>query len=257
VALHRLASPGFSNPEKPMRHCAPIVAMLALGLAAPATADVTARYASAGRQGPTAVIAVDDEGQVRAEAGPGSGGGDDRVVLITRAGVGYLIAADAGGRFVGRQDDILAVIGELMKTSIPAEGRTAILSLAEARFEIREGGTETVAGREGRIYTVAPVAGPEAGPSVEIVVSSDPDLAPVGREMTRLLEAANGVVVPVIGSTPNMVARIREVLARGTAIRVGDVLRLESVSANAIPDSAFELPGRVLSRAELAARAPR
>jgi hypothetical protein len=246
----------FPNSEKTMRLCLPIAASLALGLAGPAYGDVTARYAGNGAQSPSAVIAVDESGQVRAEVGP-AGSDDQGAVLITRGGVAYLVASDASGRFVGRQDDILAVFSQVMDGAIDAQGRTAIRGLAEARFEVREGGSETVGGRQGRVYTIAPAAGAEGGPSVDIVVSVDPDLEPVGREMNRLLGSASGAVSPVIGATPDMVVKIREVLARGTAIRVGDFLRLQSVSAEPIPDSAFDLPGPVLTRAQLAARAPR
>jgi hypothetical protein len=259
-------------PEKEMRFLLPIAAALAAGLAGPAEADVTARYGGAAKYAMGVSVAVDEAGQVRVEGGQPNNP-DGRVEMITRGGVGYFSAADAQGRFVARQDDVLAVAGDVIRGAMPAMARAAMGGLARMRFEIVAGGEETVAGRRGRLYTVRPVlppapaaAGNEGGegaanspalpPPFEIVISDDPELAPVGRELARLFASGAPMFEALLGRTPEAAAQMQALLARGTPIRLGEELRLRSVSAAPIPDSAFALPGRVLSRAELRARAP-
>lgn len=255
-----------------MRSLLPLGALFGLGIAAPASADVTARFSSADHIGATISVGVDEAGQVRAEAGP-LNDPDQRVLLITRGGTPYFSAADAHGRFVGRQDDMLAVTAEIMRAAIPVAARGALGQMARARIEIVEGGTEMIAGRQGRVYRLqailppAPVpAGGQAGasgaaadtpPPFEVVISDDADLAPVGRELARLFASGGPLVEALLGSAPEAMAQVNALLARGTPIRIADQFRLRSVSTESIPDSAFALPGPVLSRAQLAARAPR
>jgi len=257
-----------------MRPLIPIVALAALGLSSPAPADVTARYtASTGKYAPTMSIAIDEGGQVRAEAGPPNNAAQ-RVMLIRREGIDYISAADAQGRFVARKDDLFAVSEEMIRTTMPQSAREGMNLFADIRIEVAEGGMETVAGRQGRVYritTVLPPMPPSAStqpgedaeeseppvvPPLEIVISDDPELAPVGREMARLFDSANGVIETVVGARLALVGQIRDLLARGTLIRLADQFRLRSVSTDAIPDSAFVLPGAALTRAELRARMP-
>lgn len=257
-----------------MRLWHPILALAALGLSSPALADVTARYGGTGKYAPTMNFAVAESGQVRAEAGPPNNA-SERVMLIRREGVDYVSAADAQGRFVGRKDDFFAIADETIRTAMPQSARDALRALADIRIAIVEGGMETVAGRQGRLYRITMAAPPEprpaaaqtgedpeddvepaAPPPLEVVISEDPELAPVGREMARLFDSANGLVDAVMGTTPALIGQIRDLLARGTVIRVGDQFRLRSVSTDAVPDSAFALPGPVLTRAQLRARAP-
>lgn len=255
-----------------MRPWLPILALVASGLSSPAWADVTARYAGAGKYAATMSVAVGDGGQVRAEAGPPNNA-SQRVVLIRREGVDYVSGADAEGRFVARTEDLFALVEEMIRTSIPQSARTAIRTAADIRVEIAPGGMETIAGREGRVYRITPIAPPTPRPAaqggqerqgaempqmqpLEIVISEDPELAPVGREMARLFESGSGLVDAVMGTRPAVAGQIRELLARGTLIRLADALRLRSVSSDAIPDSAFALPGPVLTRAELRERMP-
>lgn len=253
-----------------MRLWLPILALAALGLPSAASADVTARYAGAGKYAATMNVAVDESGQVRAEAGPPNNAAQ-RIVLIRREGVDYVSAADAQGRFVARTGELFALVGEMIRTSIPQSARDAIRAAADIRFEITPGGMETVAGREGRIYRITQIAPPtprpasaQAGqeppgaemPSLEIVISEDPEIAPVGREMARLFESGLGLADSVTGTRPAAIGQIRALLARGTLIRFANELRLRSVRTDPIPDSAFVLPGPVLTRAELRERMP-
>ena len=256
-----------------MRFLLPIGAALAIALSAPAQADVTARFGGPGKYSEAVSVAVDESGQVRAEVGRPNQP-DQRIVLVTRGGIGFVSAADAQGRFVSRQDDILAVADDVIRGAMPTAARAAFGTVREARFEIVEGGMETVAGRQGRVYTLRAILSPaptqpgtQGGdgtghsdiappPPFDVVISEDADLAPVGRELARLFASGSPIIEAVLGRTPEAVRQLQALLARGTPIRVGTQFRLTSVSAAPIPDSAFALPGPVLTRAQLRARAP-
>ena len=258
-----------------MRPWLPILALGALGLASPASADVTARYAGTGKYGPTMSVAVDESGQVRAEAGPPNNA-SERLVLIRREGVDYISAADIQGRFVARADDLIAVANETIRASMPERAREGMRGFADIRFDIGAGGMETVGGRQGRVYPITPIVPPPARAAsgddeadqepeamaapapLELVISDDPELAPIGREMARLFESTTGPIEAVMGTRPAALGQIQELLARGTLIRFTGEFRLRSVSTDAIAESAFVLPpGPVLTRAQLRARMPR
>ncbi|HYJ52708.1 MAG TPA: hypothetical protein VEW04_06015 [Allosphingosinicella sp.] len=255
-----------------MRFLLPMGAALAFLAAAPAQADTTARYGGAGNQAPTVSIAVDEAGQVHVEGGQPNQP-DQRMVLITRGGVGYFSGQDVQGSFVARQDDMLAVVNDAIRRAMPVAVREALAHVAQARFEIVEGGIETVAGRRGRVYTLraivppAPVPASAHGgdgtenpdappPPFEMVISDDPELAPVGRELARLFASGGPLIEAVLGAVPEAVTQMQSLLARGTPIRIGDQFHLSSVSAAPIPDRVFALPATPLTRAQLAERMP-
>jgi hypothetical protein len=155
-----------------MRFALALAALIVAALGTPAEADVTARYAGTGNTAPSLSFAVADNGQVRAETiHPNQP--EERAILITRGGIGYLSAADAQGRFVGRQDDVLSVASEVMRAAVPPDARTAMRHFVAMRFDIAEGGMETVGGRQGRLYRVTPVMAP-VGP----VVAPEGDVGP-------------------------------------------------------------------------------
>jgi len=218
--------------------------------ATPALADITARYRVAGGEGKTVSIAVADDGRARLDGGDGP-------TLITRDGVGYFVAPNGQGHLIGRQDDALAIATEFL-TALMAmipEGQQegglgGVRAMAAAPFDVAERGTETVGGRTGTVYAIAPGAGGE-GPTVEIVLSRDDDLAPVGREMLRMLALAEAPASALLGGTPDLIVEIRALLESGTPIRIGDQFVLDGVSADPIAPEAFVLPGPVLTRDEL------
>lgn len=233
-----------------MRRLLSLFALLLFGLSSAAWADVTVRYKVEGG-GPTLSIAAAADGRLRLQAfGP-----DGRSMggLITRDGVGYLIAKDGQGLFVVRQDELIAAITQMMSAPGGRQGMAAMQGVFGGQYQVSEGGQATVAGRQGIAYRIA-AAGASAGtPPMEIVISTDPDIAPAGREMARLLQLSIGLMNGALGTTPDMIAKVSEVLARGTPLRAGP-LALDSVSAAPIPASAFDLPAPVLSREALAAR---
>ena len=96
-------------------------------------------------------------------------------------------------------------------------------------------------------------------PGMDWVISSDPDLAPLGRVFARQFDASTNGMRTMLGSTvgadvENFSEPIRALLARGAPLRMGHILRLERVDNGPIPSSEFQLPSTPLTRAQLEAR---
>jgi hypothetical protein len=200
-------------------------------------------------------------------------------VLIVRDGIGYFVSSDRQGRFVGRLDDGIALItefvGGLMEmmqameaqaaanpppaaegeaAPAPQQGGFARLRTEMlAPYEVSERGRETVAGRSGIVYAITPAGGGQ-GPTLDVVIATDGDLAPVGREMRRLIGLATAPANALLGQTPDMLTELDGLLARGMPIRMGQQFTLTAVSADPIPAASFELPGPVLTREQLRGR---
>jgi hypothetical protein len=255
-----------------MRRFFTLFGAIVMLVAAPALADVTVRYRVKDQPTKQVVIAVADNGHVRFDSGDGS-------VLIVRDGIGYFVSSDRQGRFVGRLDDGLALITEFVSGLMemmqaleaqaaanrpPAAGGQAAPAPQQggfarlrtemlAPYEVTERGRETVAGRSGIVYAIAPAGGGQ-GPTLDVVIATDGDLAPVGREMRRLIGLATAPANALLGQTPDMLTELDGLLARGVPIRMGQQLTLTGVSAEPIPAASFELPGPVLTREQLRGR---
>jgi len=219
--------------------------------AAPALADITLRYSVKGQPTKQIVVSATADGRARLDSGGG--------VLITRDGTGYFISRDAQGEFVGRQEDGLAIMTAFMAAivaMIPADDQGQMASfraMATAPYEVRAGVRETVGGREGVVHTIAPAAGGQ-GPTLEIVLATDADLEPAGRELRRLLAMMHGPAEAILGQSPDILRELEALFARGVPIRIGDQFTLASASAEPIPETVFALPGPVLSLEELQGR---
>jgi hypothetical protein len=198
-----------------------------------ALADVTARFSQP--QGPPVIVQVGDRGDSRMTV--------DEAAYVTRDGVTYMILTGGDGTYVVRQEDFLAVFAELR-----AQGSRPDPSAAAPRIAIAEQGTETIAGRSGRVFRVGD---PDSSDAVEFVISADPELAPVGRVFSAQLVA----FFPAGGQpVPGLTEAMSDVLSRGAMIRFGELFRLQSVDLAPVPPSAFDLPSAPISRAALRAR---
>jgi hypothetical protein len=220
-----------------------LIALLAL-VPLPALADVTAHY-SAGTNAVT--IAADDGGNFRAEFGP-------TVTLIRREGVDYVVMQDSGGQArVTRADDLLAIVRAQManpETKPPAE--------LAMEFALTSTGDETVAGHAGTLWrfglagkpsVTGTPAPPPPGSQLDFVISTDPALAPIGGVFRHVFDAVSPVMLAQLGEG-NFLPLAGELLAKGTPIRVGPLLTLDSVDTAEIAAARFELPGPVLPAAE-------
>ena len=236
-------------------------------LASPALADVTVRYrpvlpdsapAEIRANPPTMTVAADDAGHARMEMqAPGSAGapGASRpgVAFITREGTRYVALNGPGPamQMVARQDDVLALVSQFAAPLLQGSAREGARMAMQQRVEIHPVGPETVNGVRGNLYRVVMVMGETRSPPLEIVVATDPRLAPVSREFASLAESMRPTVVSLLGGEPQAYMAFRGLMGLGAPLRIGDQVRIDSVSTEDVPDSQFALPGPVMSREQL------
>ncbi len=217
-----------------------LLAGLLILLPVPALADVTAQYSAGPKD--RLVIEADDGGNARASIG-------EKVAVIRRDGVDYVLVADATGDFrVARLGDVLALVAGQLKGKQGGDGA----GLPALTFEMRAGAEENVAGYGGTIWIFGPkpeAPGKEAGQQLEVVMSGDPALAPIGLFFRQLVEAGNPLIDSMFGGG-NFPTASAELFAKGTPLRIGPMLKLESVSTAEIAASRFDLPGPVLEPIE-------
>lgn len=197
----------------------------------PALADVTARY-SAGHD--TLTVEVADNGDVRA-------GIDGKLVIIRHAGVDYVVVnGPDGAPHVTRAEAALAKLAD--RPGHPTKWQAQLSSEDDA----------TVAGYPGSVWRF----GPEDERPIELVMSADPKLAPVGNAFAHAAEAFGRVINGLVGPGSDAVQDFRDLFSHGTPIRIreagieprsGKVLfELQSTSMAAIDPHRFELPGPVM-----------
>lgn len=251
-----------------MRRPLLVAAVVGTLLATPALADVTVRYKAMLPDGapenvrqtpPTLTVSADGAGQARMEmaapgAPAGAGAAPPSVALITRDGVGYtaLNAPGGGMQIVARMDDVLALVGQFAGPLIRGGSLQDGARMAmQQRVEIHPVGPETVNGVQGNLYRVVLVTGETRSPPFEIVVATDPRLVPIGREFARLAESVRPTVVSLLGGEPQAYAAFRGLMGLGAPLRIGNEVRIDTVSTDDVPDSRFALPGPVMSRGQL------
>jgi co-chaperonin GroES (HSP10) len=228
------------------------IGALFIGNAASA-ADITARYVMPAIGNAVMIVEADDHGNSRISV-------DDGTAVITTNGVAYVISTDGEGRFVVRREDMMAAVRELARQAVGAPDLPPEPSAALARLPApTEAGPEIVAGRPGTRWIIEPDAPPQAD-VMDVVLSADPELAPIGRALAAQFdESASGVGTAVgsLGLRGDVPPLVKALLGRGTILRYGQMARLESVAVGPIADSAFTLPAAPLTRAEFAARVNR
>jgi hypothetical protein len=223
------------------RTCLAAAAALLLAACSKAPEDVTASYAMGGRPaGMTAKAA---------------GNGDARVdmlgsTLIHHDGADYLVSQDSQGSFAAKVDDFVALSVEAIK----ARGFTPPPRPAEPDYDVTKGAAETVAGQKGDVWSVAPKGG-AAGPKIEAVISSDRALVNVGKAVAMQNKLTTGGMAELRGGVGKLEQAVQDMLAKGAMLRFGDEVKLEKVTKGPLPAADFALPGTVLDRAGLKARA--
>lgn len=252
-----------------MRRPLLVAALAGTFLATPALADVTVRYkavipatapANIRENPPSMTISADGAGQARWEMaapgvmpGGGEGGRTPSVALIAREGVGYFVLNGPGPnmQIIGRIDDALSLATGLATPLLQGSARDAIQQALRHRVEITPVGPETVSGVQGNLYRIVIVTGETRSQPIEWVVATDPRLAPVGAEFARMTESLRPTVVTVLGGEPQLYAAIRGMAGLGAPLRIGNEMRLDTVSVDDVPDSQFALPGPVMTREQL------
>lgn len=188
-------------------------------------------------------ILTDDAGNAYVQVAVYHGG----IELLTRDGIGYM-PLDRDG--AGLQEHLLA---SLIARPAGAEWRAKAALLGDRQLEIESAGTERVAGVEGRVYRLRLTEGALRSPDYEVVISTDPRLAPAGRELLRLYDSLRAPLLTVTGTEPQPYAAFRGLLARGTPIRLGRNYRLRAVGSEDVPARLFVLPTPLLDRASFIA----
>ncbi|MET0308394.1 MAG: hypothetical protein ABW023_06785 [Sphingomonas sp.] len=207
----------------------------------PALADVTARYALGGGK-EVLLVEIDDGGNARIGIDKGFG-------LIRRDGVDYLVIDMKGDQLVTRLDDAIKVLKTQIATkSVVDDGTGPLFVLG--------GGPETqVSGFAATSWTLGPKEA--GGKTLQIAISDDPELAPVGAMLRRLADSALSVFEgSVIPASSQFGPRVRELLAKGTPVQIAPLMELESVDHKEIDSHRFDLPGPVVSAEMLAQAIP-
>jgi hypothetical protein len=211
------------------------IAFAALVLAGPAQADITARYRQSTGE-PDMIVQVNDLGESRMNV--------TEAAYVTTGGVAYVLVTDDRGGYVVRHADFMSLLDELVRATSPAGPPTGT-----GPVRIEEGGTETVGGVSGRVFRLSDPRNPSD--AFELVIATDPALAPLGRAMAAPLVP---VFATMQGGAPGIAEAMTQVLGRGALLRFGHVFRLASIESGPIPASAFVLPSTPISREALAER---
>lgn len=213
-----------------------LLAGLLLLLPMPALADVTARY----NAGPSNVtVEAADNGDWRITIG-----GPMEMVMLHHDGVDYIVMRD--------KDEVERVARADQAFPIMTAG-TKMPGASDMVFKATPGAADALAGYSGTRWTY----GPEGEPPIELLISPDPRLAPVGA-------ALRGFAELIIDATGDLLGpdTLRQMLAGGTLLRLSamdrdqqlkPVVTLDTVSMDAIAPARFALPGPVMPGADFVA----
>ncbi|MGH6614934.1 hypothetical protein [Sphingomonas sp.] len=190
-----------------------IISLLPLG--APAFADITANY-MAPNNAMSMKIEVASNSDVRAATtNPNS-------YFITREGHDYVVQASFNGPAVMRVEDMASVMAEQMKKMMPNmpedKGKDAL------EFQLVKGGVVTIRGRQGiAYYGGMQKSGAPLGEPV-VVISTDPELAPLGAAMSHQFDMSIAMMGQILGNK-NPFKGMQDILKTGAPLvftRMGD-----------------------------------
>lgn len=208
--------------------------LLAVALAMaplPAAADVTATYSIGKAQ---LTVEVDDSGDYRAEV-PGS------FALVRRGGEEFILITHNGKVSAARSDVFFALLKTKAAKNAPTGGPAATM-----RFVTTQGEDEVVAGRKGSNWQIAPEA--QGTDALVLVVSADPELAPVGGVFRSGIARALDGFAPFFGNNMGFRDQIVAVFAKGTVLRLAgpENIVLQKVSGDEIDAGRFAPPTELL-----------
>ena len=219
-----------------------LIVLALIALPATASADVKARYTGAG--GP-ASIEVDDNGDSRL-------GGDngESYSLFTASG-DYVVFTRDRALVAARYEDFHFVLDAMAAPIRGAAGgepeqpreRSAAPTLTEA-------GKQNIAGYEGIRYEW--VERPSGRKSFAIV-SSAPELRPLGHAMAKLLAQMPSFAETMTGERQPALVALVEMLGSTALLQLDDQATLAQVSFEPLPDERFRLPATLLTRDQVAA----
>jgi hypothetical protein len=224
-----------------------LVVCLFFGLAGPALADTTAVY-----ENPAAnfkmTLEVAANGDVRGDVA-----GKPGVYFLTLSGQGFFVIQTSSGVVVDRVEDVAAAIKFVAEKrfdpSILALMKADSPELADMSDLFTKGDDIVVQGRKGTPYYFSGPRRPDVSPVV--VISSDPELAPLGVAMAR--QVAISASIQLFADTSPFNLELETIMRSGAPIEFAGA-ELTMVSHEPIPPSRFELPAAVESREDIIKR---
>jgi hypothetical protein len=226
-----------------MRFHLAALGLCALLLAAPAAADVTIRYAPDPPGERALLIEADGQGRMRAEVGPGQ-------TLIRRDGETFVIITRPGeAPMVARLDDFIAVAAERSRAIAQRGGIRLRGPATDAHYRLSERGPEAVGAWHGTRLAIEETGRHDPHQDTIWVVSNDPALAAAAPAVAWFFETDARIVADALPAEYG--AEFRQLNGRGTPLRVYHFYRLDRLSADPVPAARFDLPGPVLSPAQL------
>ena len=224
-----------------------LVICLSFGLAGPALADTTAVYEHpAAKLKMTVEIATN--GDVRGDIA-----GKPGVYFLTRNSQGYFVIQTSSGVLVDRVEDegaaVKVVAEKRINPSFLAIMKSAGRDMAKIGPLLTKGDDIVIQGRKGTPYYFPGPRRPEIPPV--IVMSSDPELAPLGVAMAHQFAMSDNL--QLVGAPNPFNLEVETIMRGGAPIEFAGA-ELTTVSHDAIPPSRFELPAAVESREDIVKR---
>jgi hypothetical protein len=226
----------------------PLALLCVLLAASPASAGIRATYAGT-TEPKELVVEIADGGSAARVSTPGR---DDYGLMV--GDQFYIVGARSGKLEVARVADIAAAFDRVMPPIFKNLFGAAGSGIKAAPLKAVRGGSKTVAGVAGEVWLVKGLDDGKLDAAMEIVVSHDPALAPVGRALAAFFESGMVMMRPLLGSgTAEMVRQNRQMFALGTPIASADRFTLTRLEIVSLPESRFVLPARPATVDDLAA----
>jgi len=216
-------------------------------LASPAQAGLRAVYLDVAKA-KQLQIDVFDNGDARiAEVG-----NEDYGLLI--GGEFYIVDVEGGKPTVARLKDVATAMDRVLPPIFKGLFDMAADQAPKAKLSIEPGEAGSAGGRDGRVYHVRGLDSSDPGKATDYLISSDPELKPVGTALEAFMNAAIVPAAPLIGSgAAELIAETRTIFALGTPIDVGGRFRLNLAGKAAFPAAYFRLPAQPQSVEQLVA----
>ncbi|MBB4100222.1 hypothetical protein [Sphingomonas kyeonggiensis] len=232
-----------------MRTSLVLAALLALA-PMPALADVTAHYAAGGKE---LVVEVDEGGNSRVEVA-------GKFAVIHRDAVDYLVIYDKEGPKVFELQGMVDMLKGIIPKTPDAEAKDLEFGLAPGV----PGVPVAVGGQRGAAWKLLMVKGDDASKKkhLEMVVSADPALAPVGTVFQRTIGTLSEFFGSMFPAETGFSAKVTELFAKGAPLRItpveegaakpeGPLIEFKSLDTAEIDAKHFELPAPVTPTEEI------
>lgn len=219
-----------------MRRTFTLTFIAAMAVAVPAQAGVRATYVTPGETQPL-VVEVADNGDSRV----GEAGSDDYGLLV--GGQFYMVGGKPGEYTVARVGDIAKAIdnvvgpifGDIFSRGGAPAPKVAIRSVAK--------GERVVAGQKGIVYAVTGLDHEKPDAAIDVVVSRDPALRPIGAALEGFMNAALIPGAPLLGAgATELIEETRTIFALGTPLSSDGRFTLQKVETLNVPAERVALP---------------